>query len=63
MSWTVGVAWLTELLKKTLDTRSRVLPARSRGISVFSKVGASFEAVIAAMSARCSAIPASKAGR
>ncbi len=49
-------------LKKTAETRARSLPERSSASSVFSSVG-SPEARIASTSARCSAMPASKAGR
>ncbi len=51
------------LLKKTSATRCRVCPDRSSGIMVFSNVGGSVVAVIAAISASCSVNPWSNAGR
>jgi hypothetical protein len=50
-------------LPKTLQARVSSSPDRSRTTIVFSKVGGSAEPTIAAISDRCSVIPASSASR
>jgi hypothetical protein len=62
MSRIPGVLQEPTRVKKAAETRRRIAPDRSSATSVFSKVGGSGSAVMASTSARCSAIPASKAG-
>ncbi len=57
----VDIDWAR--LAYTRSTRSRVRPDRSSASTVFANVGSPVSSVIASTSARCSANPASNAGR
>ena len=55
--------WAPARPKNTADTRSRVRPARWKASTVLAKVGSAGSPAMAAISARCSAVARSKAGR
>ncbi|MEG8037215.1 hypothetical protein QP157_18405 [Sphingomonas sp. LR61] len=58
-----GVESADDSVKNTWLTRVSSCPERSRAMRVFSTVGACGSVAMASTSARCSAMPASKAGR
>src|SRR5271166_2119687 len=62
MASSASLVLLESRLKKTRLTRSSKRPLRSNASMVLAKPGGSAEPVIAAISASCSPIPASKAG-